>query len=110
MLSASDVGTLGTGEAERQFQRETERHSGIKPEHFRSVAMLASRFVQEVFGFVKEKPIRSEGRALLARKGAWGKDGGLNPPQHTEDPDREQRSGKAFFPKTSNNCALARNY
>jgi len=30
------------------------------PEHHRSVATLAHSIVQEVFGFVKKKPVRSE--------------------------------------------------
>ena len=43
-----------SGEAERSFRKESERHSGMNPEHHRSVATLAHSIMQNVFGFVKE--------------------------------------------------------
>jgi hypothetical protein len=51
--------------------------------------------VQEVFGFVKRKTERSEGRLLPAEKGTTA----LVPAQRWRDPERDQRSVARGLPK-----------
>src|SRR5438552_654627 len=86
-----------SGEAERLFRMDAERHSGINPEHHRSVATLAPRLCGKVFGFVKENLSGAQRRKDTARgeggRGYRGKGRPLSPPQHTATPERDQRSG-----------------
>src|ERR1700733_14159066 len=64
-------------------------------EHHRSVATLASRLCRKCSASSRETcPERSGGKMPLAEKGARGKGRQpLSPPQHTEAPEGEQRSG-----------------
>ena len=63
-----------SGEGERSFRRERERHSGPKANSSRSVATLAFRLCRKRSASSrKTSPERSGGTASLAEKGVWGK-------------------------------------
>jgi hypothetical protein len=69
-----DGGTFGTladsGEGERSFRRERERHSGPKANSFRSAATLAFRLCRKRSASSRKTyPERSGGTAPLRRKG-----------------------------------------
>ena len=84
-----------SGEAERSFRREAERHSGMIPNTIGASRRWQLDCVRESVRLRQGKPVRSEAEGAAASgqrgagKGVRGKAAGLAPPQLTVTLERE---------------------